>query len=115
MIDTCHVVLENDSEFESVVPTNALEPGEAAIIKADEMFAKHGHDLSKFKMSETQFKALIHRDVKERLGVLIGKDGTLQTSELMFMAKPTSGDTVLKAYVRDRKKLDERGDMSEFE
>lgn len=107
MIDTCHVVLENDSEFESVVPIDTLDPGEAAVLKAHELFDKIG-DISKFKMTALQIKALLHRDIVKRSGVLVRSDGTLDTSELGFMEKPTSGHAALKMYARNLENLNKR-------
>jgi hypothetical protein len=111
-IDTCHVVLENDTEFESIVPSPDadLDAGELAAKRANEYYGTIEHLPKGF--SETQIKALLHRDIKERLGILVQNDGSLNLSELVFMSKPTSGDTVLKAYIRDRKKLDEKENMS---
>lgn len=112
-IDTCHVVLENDTEFESIVPDpdDDLDAGELAVKRAHDYYDQI-ENVSKYKMSEMQMKALLHRDIKERLGVLIKNDGSLSLTELAFMSKPQHNDTVLKAYNRDRKKLDEKISMS---
>ena len=110
VIDTCHVVLENDAEFESVVPNllEELEPGEAAVMKADQICAKL--DITKlkagFKVTERYLKALIHRDIKDSIGVLVSADGTLNVRELAFMSVPSK--TIIRAYSRDREKLDAR-------
>jgi hypothetical protein len=66
-------------------------------------------------MTDTQIKALLHRDIKERIGVLVKNDGSLSISELAFMTKPRAGDTVDKAYRRDRSKYDEKRNMSGLE
>lgn len=112
-IDTCHVVLENDTEFESIVPSPDadLDAGELAVKRASEYYEQI-ENVSKYKMSEMQLKALLHRDIKERLGVLVKNDGSLSLTELPFMTKPQHNDTTLKAYARDRKKLDEKNAMS---
>lgn len=117
-IDTCHLVLEGDSEFESVVPnpTEGMEPGEIAIIKADEVYAKIqniGNLKSCFKLTERYLKALIHRDIKDRIGVLVTIDGRLDPHALAVMAKPS--DTIMKAYQRDREKVEARGLVSGFD
>ncbi len=112
VIDTCHVVLENDVEFESVVPNPAdgMEPGEIAIMKADEIYNKIqniGNLKTSWKLTERYLKALIHRDIKDKIGVLVKADGRLDPHALSAMAKPS--DTVMKAYGRDREKFDARG------
>lgn len=116
VIDTCQIVFENDSEFESVVPNpeEDLDAGELAAKRAAELYDQI-ENVSKYKLSETQFKALLHRDMKERIGILVKNDGSLDLSELVFMSKPTSGDAVLKAYIRDRKKLSEKENVSGFD
>lgn len=117
IIDTCHVVLENDTEFESVVPIEVLSAGEQAVLDADRIYAALPDAESverKCKMTETQIKILIHRDLEKCLGVLVRKDGSLNVDELAFMQKPIKNDAAMKAYSRDRKKLDERESVSGF-
>lgn len=116
-IDTCHVVLENDSEFESVVPIEVLSAGEQAVLDADRIYAALPDAEAverKCKMTEMQIKILIHRDLEKCLGVLVRKDGSLNVDELAFMQKPIKNDAAMKAYSRDRKKLDERESVSGF-
>jgi len=115
-IDTCHVVLENDTEFESIVPSPDadLDAGELAVKRADELCSEIPHD-KRAGMTDTQIKALLHRDIKERIGVLVKSDGSLSITELAFMTKPRAGDTVDKAYRRDRSKYDEKRNMSGLE
>lgn len=109
VIDTCHVVLENDSEFESIVPNPDadLSPGELAIKKADDYYLQIPHD-KRAGMTDIQIKALLHRDIKERIGVLVKNDGSLSLAELAFMSKPRGEDSISVAYRRDRKKYDEK-------
>jgi len=116
MIDTCHVVLENDSEFSAIVPDEVLEPGEIAVQRADEIYKSIQNPeklKAGFKVTERYLKALIHRDLKDRIGVLVQSNGKLDLNALAVMATPTSG--ILKAYSRDREKLMEREGMSGFE
>ena len=111
VIDTCHVVLEHDPEFAAIVPPVILEKGEQAVMDANKLFdALPNPDQvrDKCKMTETQIKALIHRDLKNDLGILVGFDGQLRVDELMFMSKPTKNDAVIKAFQRDRAKLEEK-------
>lgn len=118
VIDTCHVVLENDLEFGDIVPNplEELEPGEAAIIRTDEVYAKIkniGNLKAGWTITERYLKALIHRDIKDRNNVLVQSSGLLDPHALAAMAKPS--DTIMKAYQRDREKVEARGIMSGFE
>lgn len=109
VIDTCHVVLENDSEFESVVPAEVMEPGAIAVQRANEIFAKLPDPqkvMSASKLTEMQIKILIHRDLVKNHGVLVSTDGTLNTRELAFMEKPKKNDAAMQAYNRDRKLIE---------
>lgn len=118
IIDTCHVVLENDSEFESIVPIDVLEKGEQAVQTADRLYAALPDAETikqKCKMTEMQIKILIYRDLKDSLGVLVGADGSINTNELAFMQKPVKNDAMMKAYGRDYKKLSERENVSGFD
>ena len=71
VIDTCHVVLETDNEFESVVPIEVLDKDEQAVLDADRIFAALPDPdtlLQRCKMTEMQVKILIHRDLVKNLG-----------------------------------------------
>lgn len=113
MIDTCHVVLENDTEFSAIVPIEVLEPGELAVRQADEIYKsiQNPENLKAgFKITERYLKALIHRDLKDQIGVLVQSNGKLDLTALAVMATPTSG--ILKAYARDREKSMERENIT---
>lgn len=107
IIDTCHIVLESDPEFTSIVPSDyeGLEKGEIAVLKADEVFSKL-KDKGKTKLTDHQIKILIHNDIKNGIGVLSRPDGTLNINELSFMAVPTK--TLARNYSRDCEKLEKK-------
>lgn len=119
MIDTCHVVLEDDEEFESVVPIETFSDGEQAVMDADRLYATISDPetlKARCRMTEMQIKILLYRDLKDKLGVLVSKeDGSLKLSELAFMQKPVKNDGNMKAYGRDLKKLQERDSVSGFD
>lgn len=117
IIDTCHLVLETDSEFESTVPSplEDLDAGEMAVLKANAIVSKieniHGLRTS-FKPTERALKALVHRDIIDKIGMLVKSDGTLNVHALSAMAVPSA--KVLRCYDRHKQSLADKG-LSGFE
>ncbi len=116
VIDTCHIVLEKDDEFASVVPDPlaGLERGERAVIHSNDIYktlSKSNALVGKTKLTEQQIKILIHRDIKDGIGLLVKDDGQIDLSDIMFMAAPSK--TFSRAYYRDRDKVIEKGLLDE--
>lgn len=111
-IDTCHVVLEGDTDFDSVVPNPLadLSPGELATLRAEEIVASVPTAvLDKLPMTELMLKALIRRDILKRNFVLVNRDGVFDDGNIQFMQKPSKGDRTLKDHRDDLKNLVEKG------
>lgn len=114
-IDTCHVVLETDDEFESIVPMDELEPGEAIVLRVDKIWDSLPNDKKtkiKEKITETQVKGLLYNDISKNLGVLVGENDVFNYNELAFMQKPKSGDNCLTRYREYKKTLESKENVS---
>jgi hypothetical protein len=96
-IDTCHVVLEDDQEFENVVPNifDNMTKNEKDILKAIYYYQKLGVNPDmiggKRKFSEKQIKAIMFRDLNNGDGVLGLCNGTNDLSAIGVMEHPKRG------------------------
>lgn len=109
-IDTCFVVLENDEEFNNVVPSlfDHLSKDENDLLKVLYLFEKYaiGHLKVGVKtFSEKEIKAILFRDVKNNVGDFVLCNGTIDLSGIGAMEQPKRG--VLKNMERVWNKLED--------
>lgn len=114
-IDTCHVVLEDDEEFEDVSPSieDELDKGEKAVYLAHKFIFESKANISNFKLTKKQILTLIHNDIKNDVGVFALNDATNSMSQIEFMTKPNKTQT--RAFERDSDKLATKEISLEFE
>ena len=107
-IDTCHVVLEDDSEFDALFPdaTEGLNDNAKAALKALKFYETIPNPDTK-RMTSRHVKAIFHHDIVKNNGVFDLKRGDKAMSEVAAMKKPD--DAKLKALFRGCELLADNG------
>jgi len=107
-IDTCYVVLENDTEFDSVMPdeTEDLNDSAKAALQALKFYDLIPNpDIDRF--TPLQIKTLIHHDLVKKNSIFDIKSLDNAMSEVAAMRKPDSSQ--MKAFSRACDMLLDRG------
>lgn len=104
-ITTCTVSLQDDNDFDDLTPQMAegMDKGEKAVYRAVQLYLEHEINPDMYRFTQLQLLQLLHRDIKDSVGVLVSNDGVLNMSDVDAMAKPNG--TIQKAFKRDADKL----------